>query len=129
MSDIVLASTEYHHLPCRLYNICWIWNDTCFFIEELWDRMDILTTCYHRLTYVRELVAAPCLCSVFLPSSSIFSSLQKAIKDSDAKEEPHHLWEYPGRPLTADFNIMELNFMETVPSVPIEVVGEVPFIG
>lgn len=60
----------------------------------------------------------------------IFDELtQKAIKDSDAKEEPHHLWEYPGQPLTADFNIMEFNFMETIPSVPIEVVGEVPFIG
>ncbi|PIK44496.1 hypothetical protein BSL78_18668 [Apostichopus japonicus] len=49
----------------------------------------------------------------------IFDDLtQRAAKDTDAKEEPHHLWEYPGCPLTSDFDLMQFDFTSCIQTNP-----------
>ncbi|XP_038070296.1 protein arginine N-methyltransferase 7-like [Patiria miniata] len=42
--------------------------------------------------------------------------VQSSSAISDAPTEPHHLWEYPGQALSQDFNLMEFDFCQPVPT-------------
>eukprot|EP00057_Strongylocentrotus_purpuratus_P017614 XP_011672088.1 PREDICTED: protein arginine N-methyltransferase 7 [Strongylocentrotus purpuratus] len=41
--------------------------------------------------------------------------VQKSSDCSDAATDPHHLWEYPGRPLTQQFELMTFDFSKAIP--------------
>ncbi|XP_071503684.1 protein arginine N-methyltransferase 7-like [Diadema antillarum] len=58
----------------------------------------------------------------------IFDNLvQKASECSDAATEPHHLWEYPGRPLTQGFEVMTFDFSQDIPTDKVITSGRVDF--
>ncbi|XP_071785019.1 protein arginine N-methyltransferase 7-like [Asterias amurensis] len=60
----------------------------------------------------------------------IFDSLvQRSSHISDAATEPHHLWEYPSRTLTADFDLTEFDFTRRVPTDTVVQKGTVEVLG
>ena len=53
--------------------------------------------------------------------------LQKSSDCSDAPTEPHHLWEYPGQPLTQQFELMTFDFSQSIPEEKIVRSGNLGF--
>ena len=57
------------------------------------------------------------------------SESQRSSHISDAATEPHHLWEYPSRTLTADFDLTEFDFTQRVPTDTVVQKGTVEVLG